>query len=115
MKVKLTPIVNVIKDKYTVEVEFMHGDADAYTSETYECKDEADFIRVMTRLEDVPEDPGAGGDEDVHYSWCEETFGGDSGFVPRDCTCDDYQAAIRNYEGYYYNAAGDKFEATLKV
>jgi hypothetical protein len=96
MKVKLTPITPPYKNKYVIVVNFMHGDADAYSDETYVCKDKADFIRVMSQEHQAPEDPGAGGDEDAYDAWCADLFSED--FVPGDCTCDhQVKAAIRRF------------------
>jgi len=112
MKVKLRPVPPKYKIKYVITVKFMHGDADAYTSEDYECANEADFIRVMSAEGECPEDPGAGGDEDAFDEWCTSMFGED--FVPGDCTCDcQVKAAIRGYEGFYYDITGKQYYATI--
>lgn len=111
MKVTLKKVTPDYKNKFVIVVNFMHGDADAYTDETYVCKNEADFIRVMS-APDGPQDPGAGGDDDEYRAFYKNLFKTDD-FIPTDITCDDYPATIQDFEGFYYDEAGNKFEATL--
>ena len=110
MKIKLKPVKPKFKNKYVIVASFMHGDADAYTDETYVCKNEGDFIRIASASEG-PQEPGSGGDEDAYNTFYASLFGQD--FVPCDCTCQDYPAAFQSMEGFYYDNEGVKFEATL--
>lgn len=111
MTVKLKKLKPEYTDKFVIVVEFMHGDADAYTKEEYVCKDEADFIRVMSAPEG-PQDPSSGGDEDVYREFYADLFKDDS-FVPGDCTYLDIPACVYGWESYYYDKDGTKYEATL--
>ena len=107
MKVKLTPVKSKYKNKYVIEVEFMHGDADAYTTESFVCKNEADFIRIISN--DVSSLNRH--KEDEYDEQMTKLFGED--FCPCDCTCEDYRASIQEMNGFYYDVAGTKFNATL--
>jgi hypothetical protein len=111
MKIKIKKIAPKHKNKYVIEVDFMHGDADAYTTEEFVCANENEFERIMKQEQLIPQSPGSGGDEDAYRAWCTELFGED--FVPSDCTCDDIQASVESFAGFYYNEAGVKFEASL--
>lgn len=112
MKVTLKKLEPEYTNKFVIVVNFMHGDGDLYDTEEYVCKDEADFIRVMSAPEG-PEDPGAGGDEDAYREFYNDLFY-DGGFVPGDATCDcQVLAAVQEFEGFYYDEAGNKYEATL--
>ena len=108
---KLTKVEPKYKSKYVIEVEFMHGDGDAYTTEDYICDDEVDCQSVMEALGgDVPTDPSAGGDEDIYNDWCLKVFKSDD-FVPYDTTCDcQFRACYSSSEPFYYDENGDKFE-----
>jgi hypothetical protein len=112
MKINLTPIVPPYKNKYIIAVKFMHGDADAYTTETYVCKDRADFIRVMSSP-DGPQEPASGGDEDAYNEFYADLFRSDD-FIPYDCTGYDCKASIRNFTGFFYDEDGSKYTATLE-
>ena len=112
MKVKLTPIAHPYKNKYVIVVKFMHGDADAYTNETYVCEDKADFIRVMSSP-DGPQEPASGGDDDAYAEFYSDLFGCDD-FIPYDCTGYDCKASIRDFSGFFYDENGNKFQATLE-
>ena len=108
MKIKLIPIpvVKSPKNKYIIDVWFMHGDADAYTSEIYACKNESAFLRVMESFKNKPDCRTCN-----QYDWCTTTFG--EGFTPYDITCDSYLADVSTLTGYYYDENGIKFEAEL--
>jgi hypothetical protein len=105
MSIKLTPITNP-KDQYQVCVQFMHGDADGFSSETYVAKNEEDFVRMMKATKTMPDR-----DDEEYYDWFESLFR-DS--PPRDSTCDDYCASIEYVKGFYYDANGVKFEASVQ-
>jgi hypothetical protein len=109
---KLTPVVSKYRNKFVIEVKFMHGDADAYSTEECPCENEAEFTKIMEGLNDVPESPGFGGDDDVYYKFFTELISVD--FVPGDSTCDfQFLAAYDGHKGFFYDQAGNKFEATF--
>ena len=108
MKIKLTQIKPKFTNKFVIIVSCMHGDADAYTDEEYVCKDEADFIRIMS----APEcEHDSCSNEDVYRSFCTDLFGDD--FIPFDVVYQDSHASIESVEGFYYDVDGVKSEATL--
>ena len=111
MTVKLKKIAPKYKDKFVIEVEFMHGDADADSTETYVCKDEAEFVRIMNAESEGPESPGSGGDEDEYNDFYADLFGED--FVPSDVTCCDYPACVEAFNGFYYDKDGTAYTASL--
>lgn len=106
---KLTPSKKeFITNKFIVKVTFMHGDADAYTSETYTCKDEDDFRRVVDKLNDAPQNPAEGGDECKYKEWELDTFGFED-FIPWDITGYDCPASFDDYECFFYDENGVEF------
>jgi hypothetical protein len=109
---KLKPVVSKYKNKFVIEVEFMHGDADAYSTEECPCEDEVEFTKIMKGLENVPQDPGSGGDDGEYADFFTNLIGED--FVPGDSTTDhQYDAAYDGHKGFFYDQAGNKFEAEI--
>ena len=100
--------------KFVIEVEFMHGDADAYTKENYVGDDEEDCLRVLAACGDSPQSPGSGGDDDDAYdAWCFKTFKSED-FNPYDVTYNDIRAAYDSYEVFFYDHSGKKCEVAVK-
>ena len=98
------------KNKYVIEVKFMHGDADEYTTEEFICKNEAECTEVMKALsEDTPQDPASGGSEEEYAAWELKVFKSED-FIPYDCTGYDCPASYQNAKAFYYNQDGTKFE-----
>jgi hypothetical protein len=109
---KLKPITPKYRNKFVIEVEFMHGDADAYSTEECACKDEAEFTKIMEGLKNVPQDPGSGGDDDEYRDFFSNLIGED--FVPGDSTTDhQFLAAYDGHTGFFYDQNGNKFEAEI--
>jgi uncharacterized protein YeaO (DUF488 family) len=112
MKIKLTPVKPKYRNKYIINVKFMHGDADAYSTETYVCKHQDDFIRVMSLDRQWPDGCR---NEATYDEWCDNLFGEyDDCFVPGDCTCDhQVRAQIESFTGFFYDEDGNEFKAEL--
>lgn len=113
MTIKLTPIglPQKPKNKYNITVKCMHGDADAFTDEEYDCVDEADFIATMSAFNNMPQPTAEGGNEDAYDTWCADTFGEDC--IPWDVTGYDCRSTVRKLSGFYYDENGTKFGAEL--
>ena len=115
MKIKLTPIPlkKQLKNKYIVEVEFMHGDADHKTFEKVVCKKESDFIHLMSKIDEgIKKFQYSGVWNSEYIPWWEELFGED--FIPYDITCEGQKTQVRGAEGFYYDENGTKFSAALE-
>lgn len=87
----------------------MHGDADHYETETWNCKNEKHFIDTMTLIEEGIKRFTYNSYE-VRDFW-NEVLGED--FVPYDITCDSYKAAICSAKGFYFDESGTKLKAEL--
>jgi hypothetical protein len=112
-EIKLTPVEVEYspKDKFIVVVTFMHGDADKYDYEEYECKDEADFRRIVDKLNDAPQNPSEGGDDDAYDEWALETFTYED-FIPYDVVYPG-KCSYDGFEAFYYDSNGVKFKAEI--
>lgn len=107
---KLKKVEPKYKDKFVIEVKFMHGDADAYTTEDFVCDDEQAFKNIVSKLnEDRPTPPAEGGDEDTYNAWGLDVFGYDD-FLPWDTTGYDCYATYKSYKAFFYDNEGVKFE-----
>lgn len=112
MSIKLTPIkTRTPKDQYRVVVHFEHGDADSTSTEEFKAKDEADFISMMKAKKFAPMPEAEGGDDDKYEAWFENHFHGD---LPHDVIFTDCRARVGCVEGFYYDANGVKFEASIE-
>jgi hypothetical protein len=110
---KLTKVKSKYNDKFVIEVKFMHGDADAYTTENHVCKDEQAFKDTVSKLDkDRPTPPAEGGDDDAYSAWGLDVFGYDD-FLPWDTTGYDCYATYRSYKPFYYDENGEKFEVKV--
>jgi hypothetical protein len=108
---KLKPIEPRYRNKFVIEIVFMHGDGDSYSTEECPCDDGAEFTKIMKGLENVPQDPGSGGD-DAYKDFFTDLIGED--FVPGDVTRDhQFLAAYDGHSGFFYDQAGNKFEAEI--
>jgi len=109
--IKLTPVKHKTnpRNKYEIELSLMHGDADKYEKAVIPCKNEAEFLRRMEALKNMPLSTAAGGNK--YEKWCEDTF---SDYIPRDCIygqCRDCSATIDMFEGFYWDEHGTKYHA----
>ncbi len=99
------------KDKYCIELNLMHGDADKYENVVVKCKDEAQFEKRMEALKHIPLPTGAGGE--AYEQWCEDNFGD---YIPSDCIYGQNRrcsAAIEGFTGFYWNPDGIKHYADV--
>jgi len=113
-QIKLIPVEKEpIKNKYIILVKFMHGDADGYTEQEYECDDENDLRRIVDKLDNIPQVPAEGGDEDVYDAWELDTFNSDD-FIPYDQTGYDCKASYDRYEAFYHDENGVEFRVELE-
>lgn len=107
---KLTKVKPKYKNKFVIEVEFMHGDADAYTTEDFICDDEAECKSVMESLKgDIPMNPAEGGDENLYREWELKVFKSED-FIPYDTTGYDCPASYEGASAFFYDQNGEKFE-----
>lgn len=111
--IKLTPVEHPKnpKDKYEIELNLMHGDADKNENVVVKCRDETAFMRMMEALKNIPLPTGAGGKS--YEQWCENVF---QGWIPSDCIFGQHQrcsAAIEGFTGFYWNPNGIKHYAEV--
>jgi hypothetical protein len=112
-EIKLTQIrlLSVLVDAFTISVAFVHSDSDTYDYESYKCKDEADFRRVVSSLNNAPLSPHQGGDIEEYDKWELETFGRE-GFIPLDIVFES-KCTYDGFEAFYYNEDGIMFKAEI--
>lgn len=110
---KLKEVKSKYYDKYVIEVRFMHGDADSYTTEDCVCDDEDDFKFIVMELTNgrVPTPPAEGGNANTYRDWAFNTFGSED-FLPRDVVYDCY-ATYRSFKPFLYDGNGKKWEIEL--
>ena len=117
------------RNEYVLSVDYMHGDADGDTVETYTYSDDPDsvlelkqdllglmaFINSDAEFEDAVSEIApifeAQGIEDA-YAVAEEWV---DKFHEHDITCEDRGAAISGFTLIYYDSNGDRFIAELSV
>lgn len=110
---KLKKVESKYKNKYVIEVEFMHGDADLYTTEDCVCEDELECKTIMEKLNgEIPTSPASGGDDDEYDTWSLDVFGSYD-FIPYDKSGYDCRASYEDASAYFYNQDGVKFEVTF--
>lgn len=111
---KLKKVVSKYRDKYVIEARFMHGDADAYSTEECVCENEQQFKDIAAKLEadTEPLSPASGGNDKEYRAWGLEVFGSED-FLPWDTTGYDCYASFQDYKLYYYDENGNKFEVEL--
>lgn len=131
LKLELVPVKDAPRDKFEIEVTWMHGDADHYTSELilgdrerldgfYEFVDawyamqnnaRCDMLRKGRPTElpgwwaFVHVDSKEEYEEDEHPEWYDDCW-------PLDVTCSWYPASFYAYEVFYYDEDGVKYKVT---
>jgi len=109
--IRLTKIPFVVspRDKYEIDLDLIHGDGDKYETVTIHCQDEAEFLKMMDALKNMPT-PTSEGNKD-YEDWCCNNFG-DS--IPHDCYYGhDKSATVDSFGGFYWDLEGAKHHAAV--
>lgn len=121
----------LIRNEYILTVDYMHGDADGYTTKEHTYSDseacieqlkldvlglityiktdsEFDETDVASELTPIFEAQGIQNGYDVAEEWVDN-------FSETDITCEDRNAALTGYSLVYYDDSGDRFEVELYI
>lgn len=117
MKYKLVPLKNKRpKNKWVISAEFVHGDADSYTTEVTYYKEEEEFLKAVSSLNfgmDIENNSNYSyrEREKAYEDWAAEFSEEEYGFfIPWDATSNyNYRAKFENRTYYHYDKDGNKF------
>jgi hypothetical protein len=118
MKLNVTDRIVGFKNCFIVEVEWMHGDADTYTTEVHKYTDEKELIQHLEFLNAIKDmfKWGMGG-TDAYFKKMSEAdqkkYIDFEGTIPGDVTNYEKDAAYENHKVFWYDELGGKYNVEV--